>query len=159
MFPSARSATYIDSLPPHRRSLPGLPSFDEFTEGLWGHRRTGTTTEPDSRRPSILPSPFTSPAGSVSSPDFPSVLHRRPSQESRQPTPVLVSFLPVQYDLPTTTATPPAGSVRQSSHEGERPTKLSDDLTKIPLGWSYKEALDAVSLPPSLHTPPPSPAG
>ncbi|KAK0749034.1 hypothetical protein B0T18DRAFT_96634 [Schizothecium vesticola] len=151
MFPSLRSATGstpLDSLPPHRRSLPGLPSFDELTEGLWGYRRTDTTTEPDSRPP-ILPSPFASPAGSVCSPNFPSVLGHRPSQESRQPTPLPVALYPppppVRYGLPPTTATPPAAGVRQPSREDDRPTKLSDDLTKIPLGWSYKEALDAIT--------------
>lgn len=154
MLPSPRpstGSTHLDTLHTRQRSLPGLPSFDEFTEGLWGYRMsdntTATVTNPDSRPP-ILPSPFASPVGSVGCPNFPPVLHQRPSQESHHTAPGPVALFPppppVRYDLPQTTATPPLG-VQQPSHEDVRPTKLDDDLTKIPLGWSYKEALDAVS--------------
>lgn len=165
MFPSPRSAaglTHLDSPHTQQRSLPGLPSFEQFTEGLWGYRRTDITAT--ATQPPILPSPFTSPAASVDSPNFPPVLHRRPSQDSQQAAPVpgpIALFPPpppVRYALPPTTAAPSVGDVRHPSHEDVRPTKSGDDLTKIPLGWSYKEALDAVSLPVPSHPHPPFPS-
>lgn len=158
MFPSPRSATgstHLDSLHAHQRSLPGLPSFEQFTEGLWGYRRIDITTT--ATQSPILPSPFASPAASVDSPNFPPVVHRRPSQEAQQPGPPTLALFapppPVRYALPSTTAMSPAGGAQQPSHQDLRPTKPGDDLTKIPLGWSYKEALEAVCSP----TPPTPP--
>lgn len=164
MFPSPRSATgltHLDSPHTQQRSLPGLPSFEQFTEGLWGYRRTDITAT--ATQSPILPSPFASPAASVDSPNFKPVLHPRPSQEAQQAAPVpgpIALFPPpppVRYALPPTTAAPPAGGVRQPYYEDDQPTKPGDDLTKIPLGWSYKEALDAVSSPLSLPQPPTAP--
>ena len=169
MLPPSRSPnvpSFVDNRHPHRHSLPRLPSFDELTGNLCEYRSpdTNRSRKLESQPPSLR-NPFASPAGSdhSASPQFPPtllpVVHRRPLEQSESTPPVVALFpspvalfpppAPVRYDLRPTETQPPI-NLTATSHEHGRPSEvenweLDGDLTKIPLGWSYKEALDAVS--------------